>query len=593
MAAVGVVQVVIVGWIVVTSGFQQDDYLFFTLGRNQGFSVDGLTRSVFGSLIPGFNFVNAFLASSLPVERWAVVVLTLAMYGVLIVVFYRLLELLFGARPGIILLTSVANCSGLLGVSLVWWTPAINGLPALIADLLALDGLIRHGLTGRVRYLVVSVVSFAVGTLFYDPSMEVLLPLVLVTLLYQCDLHDRHAVWMAFRSRAWVWAGYLVPIVASFGWRFLHPGRYSEPPIGTISQMTGFIVGGLTKGLTSSALGVNYITLGPGAWTWGILVLGQTLLFGVIAVTIIVNRQSWRAWTLFLVSFLAADFVAAVGRSSQAFYFQFNSLYWCYFLFLFFVALGLAVLPSRLTAPLASPEPAVNPPRIAQPVRRGWATASVVATVVLCALGIHYIWTTPDHTLGARNRVFTQHLQSAWVDVSRHHRLAFVWDTAVPPFVLSPNFQPVNKVSTTMGLVIGGLRIDRGSGPGFLVVGDGSLIPASSQVLATQAASSAEPGVPSPSACFGSGQAKRMVHVLFDHEVRRGSWFVRIAYRGSRGEILGINSTETVFLPKGDGMVLAHLPAPRPVRTVLFTSRRDSHVCDSATIETPVPVRPG
>jgi hypothetical protein len=591
MAAVGVVQLAVVTRIVTTSGFQQDDYLFFSSGHTNGFTVAGLTQSIFGSFIPGFNFVNTVLASTLPVARWPAVLLTLLMYAALVFVFYRLLELLFGPRPGIVLLTAVATCSGLLGVSLVWWTPAINGLPALIADLLALDGLIRHALTGRVRHLVVSVVSFAVGTIFYDPSMEVIVPLVLVVLLYLCDTWDRRSVWVAFWSRAWLWVGYLVPVIASFGWRYLHPGKYREPPVGTIDQMVGFMVGGLTKGLTSSALGVNYLTQGPGFWTWGIIVLGQGLLVAVVAVTIVLRHQAWRAWALFFLSFLAADLVAAIGRSSEAFYFQFNSLYWCYFLFLFVVAFGLAVLPSPLTAGLHADrctEVAARPrPRWSRrPLVDG---ASVLATVVLCSLGIHYIWTTPDHTLGAKNRVYTQRVDAAWAAVSHAHPDAFVWDTDVPAFVLAPVFSPYNKVTSTLGLVIGGLKVDAGAGRGYLVTGDGSLVPAKGRVLASQVASSVEPGVPSPTACVDEAAASQ-VRVHFDHIIPRGHWFIRIRYSRSNGEVIVLNAVGGVYLPKGSGTILAHLPATHPETTVVLATQQPSTLCEAADVETPVGV---
>ena len=603
MAAVGIVQFAIITRIVTTSGFQQDDYLFFSSGHTNGFTVDGLTQSIFGSFIPGFNFVNTVLARTLPIHRGPAVLLTLAMYAALVFVFYRLLELLFGPRPVIVLLTAVATCSGLLGVTLVWWTPAINGLPALIADLLALDGLIRHALTGRVRYLVISVVSFAVGTLFYDPSMEVLVPLVLVVLLYRCDTWDRHSVWNAFRSRAWLWVGYLVPIVASFGWRLLNPGRYKEPPIGTIRQIAGFMVGGLTKGLTSEALGLNYLKQGTGFWSWGIIVIGQSLLVAVVVITIVRRHQAWRAWALFFLSFLAADLVAAIGRASSEFYAQFNSLYWCYFLFLFVVAFGLALLPSPLTASLRPDEPTdeltdeLTEESTDEPTDEAFAPrrprralvggVSVLVTAVLCALGIHYIWTTPQHALGSENRVYTQRMNNAWSAVSRANGDSFVWDTDVPGFVVDPVFSPFNKVAPTLGMVIGGIRIDAPAGRGYLITEAGALVPATGRVMASQVASSAAPGVSSSTACFG-GAASRKLRVHLDHVVPRGRWFIRIHYTRSGGEVVELNYPGAVYLPKGSGTVLAHLPALSAVSTIVMTTKKPSTLCESANVETPV-----
>jgi hypothetical protein len=588
MIAVGVVQLALVGWIVQTSGFQQDDYLFFAFNRSHGFTVDSLTQSVFGSLIPGFNFVNAVLASSLPVGRLPVVVLTLAMYTALVFVFYRLLELLFGARPGIVLLTSVGTCSGLLGVSLVWWTPAINGLPAIIADIVALDGLIRHAVTGRPRYLVISVVSFAVGTLFYDPSMEVLVALVLVTLLYLCDIRDPTSIWNAFRSRGWLWVGYMLPIAASLGWRFMHPGKYTEPPVGSISQIIGFMVGGLVKGMTPSALGVNYLTLSPGWWPSGIIAIGQLVLVGIVAATLIRNRGVWRAWTLFFVSFLAADLVAAIGRASQAFYFQLNSLYWAYFLFLFIIAFGLSVFPSCLSDVPAHATDGATLRRFFGRRGRWVPSAAILATAVLCSLGIHYIWTTPDHALGAANRVFTEQLQSSWSKVARHHQKPFVWDTTVPDFVLTSHFSPFNTVSSTMGLVLGGIRVDEGTGQGYIVDPQGRLIPAQPHVLSTQVGSSIAPGLRADQLCFATLRQVTVVRLRMGKTVPAGHWFLRIRYSGSKDRLVTFNSVSHVHLHTSSGVELVRFPVHHASDIVRMAVPPGSGFCLATDVERPV-----
>ena len=105
-----------------------------------------------------------------------------------------------------------------------------------------------------------------------------------------------------------------MPFVVNVGWRALHPGKYVEPKVGSVPQIIGFLAGGFAKGFTSSALGENYFTVGGSAWRWGIIVLGQLVVVGVVVVTIARNRAAWRAWVLFFASFLAADLVAAVGR---------------------------------------------------------------------------------------------------------------------------------------------------------------------------------------------------------------------------------------------------------------------------------------
>lgn len=187
MLGIGLLQTAVVCVIVMSSGFLQDDYLYFGIARLRGFTLQGMTTSVFGSIIPGFMLVNTILSTQHPIARYQAELIVIVLYAAIVLIFYRLLELLFGARPAVVCLTTIATCSGLLGVSLAWWTPSINSLPAVAADLLAFDGLIRHAMTGKRRHLVVSVVSFAVATVFYDPSMTLVVMFVLFTILYLAE----------------------------------------------------------------------------------------------------------------------------------------------------------------------------------------------------------------------------------------------------------------------------------------------------------------------------------------------------------------------------------------------------------------------
>lgn len=594
MALVGLVQTLIVGWIVLSSGFQQDDYMFFYLGRQNGFSITGLTHSVFGSLIPGFMFVNTLLSMGSPIARWHMVVLILALYVVLIVVLYRLLELLFGPRPGIVLLTAIATCSGLLGVSLVWWTPAINSLPAIVADLLALDGLARHALTGKRRYLVLSVVSFAVGTAFYDPSMEVAVPLVLFTLLYLSDVRDWHSFWNAVRARAWLWLGYSVPILMNLAWRRAHPAEYALPPIASISRMAQFMIGGWTKGFVPSFVGANYLTISSAMRQWEIVVVGQVLFVGVVIFTIVRRRSAWRAWFLFLCSFAAADLVAAIGRASSPGYFQMNSLYWCFSGFLLMITLGLAFFPSRLIGGNVARSDDAHVE--GQPRRARFELSHVGAvtiTIALCAMGIHYIWTTPDRSLGAANRIYTDNLQSAWAKVAAHQPRSFVWDTSVPWYVLTTSFRPYNQVATTMALVVPNLRVDSPSGPGYLINSNGGLVRARSQVL-SQVTTGPATGRASSGGnfCLVRRSTRSKPRLPLTKPVQAGNWFIRVHYTGSSG-FNAFTKYQVLPIPRGSGTILIPLTVPKKISSLNLTVPKNASACLSVDIEEPVAVGAG
>ena len=69
--------------------------------------------------------------------------------------------------------------------------------------------------------------------------------------------------------------------------------------------------------------------------------------------------------------------------------------------------------------------------------------------------------------------------------VSRADPSAFIWDEPAPWFVLTSKFAPYNRLSTTVGLVIPGLRFDSRSGSGYLIESDGLIVPAASRTVST------------------------------------------------------------------------------------------------------------
>ena len=590
MLSVGLAQTVIVGLVVKSSGILQDDYLYFYLARQNGLTLHGLTISVFGSLIPGFAFVNTILSQQSPIPTYEMTLVVILLYMALILVLYRFLEMLFGARLIVVVLTAVATCSGLLGVSLVWWTPAINSLPAVIADILALDGLARHALTRRRRHLVISVVSFAVGTLFYDPSMTIVLTLVLFTALYLANPRDWRSEWDAFRSRSWVWVGYAVPITAALAWRRLHPAEYGLPPVANAARTLRFMGTGWAQGFAPSSLGFNYSILGSGSWRFVVVLLGQLLLIGVGILSVIRRRIAWRAWFLFCSSFLVADLVAAIGRGSLHTTYALNSLYWLFYGFLFWIAIGLAFLPCHLLDRFGSvagklPSRGLH----AKPKRlpRGYSVLALVMALVLCVLGLHYDWTTPDKTMGAQNASYIRNVRITWEKVKVRQPTAFIWNTDVPSYVLAGIFAPYNRVASTIGLVVGGLRFDSVYGPSYFVAPDGRLVPARSGVISRVSPTSTVVGDPVGRTCLPSSKSSTLNALPMTNTVPKGDWFVRVNYTGSSGFTMTFDD-QILNLTKHDGSILMPWFFPTSTKVFGFVLPKNASICLSLDVERPV-----
>ena len=356
--------------------------------------------------------------------------------------------------------------------------------------------------------------------------------------------------------------------------------------------MLRFMGTGWAQGFTPSSIGVNYSTLGVGAWRWEVVALGQLLVLGLVVASIVQRRIAWKAWVLFGSSFLVADIVVAVGRASLPTYFALNSLYWLFYGFLFWIAVGLAFMPTHLPG---SGSPALHDrrpgPRHAK--RRNPsivpAVLSVVATAVLCVLGINYLWKTPDRALGAQNASFVTNVRDSWQDVSGQKPSAFVWDSVVPAYVLSDAFSPYNRLSGTAGLVVTGMRMDATHGTGYMVTYDGQLQPAHRQVIASLAPNAVNnTAAGQGEICLGPADTTKLYAIPLTARVPKSDQFIRVGYTKSSGFSMTFDD-QTLHLAKGDSSLLMPWTYSSASSVFGFALPAHASVCLSLDVEHPAP----
>ncbi len=581
--AVGLLQTAFVTWVVWTSGYLNDDYLFLSLARKGGFSGTQLTQSVYGSVIPGFQLGNSLLASLHPVPRWPAVVLPVVLYALALALFYRLTELLFGSRPILIPLMAVAGLSGVLATSLVWWTAGLNSLPALVFDLLALDGLARHAATGRRRYLVVSVVSFALGIAFYDASASFLAVLVAFTAVYLIDHRDWRAFLRGLTRRGWLWAGYAVPIALNLLWRSLHPKEYILSPLPNVETALRFIGSGWAQGYVLSSFGITFAKLSEGWPRVLLVVVGQCLFFGLVGATIFRRRAAWKAWVVFGSGFLAIEILAAVGRGGYGNVFAINTVYWTVQPFMLSLAIGLAFLPSTFGIAALPPPKGNRRPIPKAGVNREFAVSGVTV-LVLCGSGVAAFWTANFRSQGATNHTYIQNLGQSWSRVQAQSHHPFVWNTEVPGVIISPLFTPYNRVASTAGLLIN-LRVDSIRGTGYLVSDDGNLVPAEVNVVSRA-------NLSGRASCLSRRTTSWTTSVALNSAIPEGNWFLRVSYTRSSGFSTTVDGAPVHFT-KGSGGFLTPDSADIGKSTFSIKVPAGASAClTAAAVEAPV-ARPG
>ncbi len=592
MALVGLFELVVATAVARSSGFLQDDYRFFEQARRQGLTFHAITTSAFGSLIPGFSLVNTVMASMHPISRWPLILTAIALYAIVVALFYLLLELVFGARPAIVALTAIATTSGLLAVPLVWWTAAINILPAVAAALLALQELVRHAMTGKRRHLVVAAISFAVGVAFYDASMVTLVALVLFTVFYLADPRDRRSVIRALRARIVLWIGCAIPIALNLTWRALHPTAYPLSRAAGLGSLLRFMGAGWAQGFAPTPLGFRYWSIGTTAGRWQAVVIGQVLIVGIVVVSLIRCPGAWRAWMWFGVSFVAMDTVVAFGRSALSIRFAWNPTYWVILGFEFWIAVALAYLPSPITIdgrPLA-PVPAHGRHSVRKnPDLRKWVAGSV-ATLVFCALGLHAIWDNFERGLGADNTSYLANVRSSWQHISRTDPTAFIWDEPAPWFVLSSNFAPYNRLSTTVGLVVPGLRFDSRRGNGFLITSDGRMVPATPRTVSSLLPFTGDVATRPGGRCLRPGSLTELALPL-DRTVPAGQWITSVQSMTTANATVLLGN-QTIPIPKGLRSMLWPATTLTPTHWIVLQDRARVPICLQLSVEDPMATGP-
>ena len=622
----GVVTVLVLGAVgsiilVSRATFFADDFIGFSVARQQGLTGSYLLLGVYGHLIPMFRLANWALVTWAPYRWWPAAAVEVTLYLAGIALTWRLLRLLFGASWGAVVVLGVAALSLLYVPTILWWSSAGCLLPLFAASALTVDAFVRYDMTHKVRHLAVLTLAYAVGLGFFDSMLLNVIVLVLFTALFLCA---GSGFWGAARGVARRWPAWLclaVPTGLDLAYRFAHSAEFTAPVRPTLRELVHYLAIAWSQAFVPGSLGLRYPELVSNVTA--VTVVGQVAFVLVVGVSLRRRPQAWRAWVLF--ALVIGILLVITGENRVGVFGPGLGLDYRYLASLPIVSaltLGLAFLPlravvapdgARVTAPVGPAPVAARPEDdpVARPAGRsagrvavaGLTALAVGAYLLAAGISTERIATTSESWLTAG---YIQRFTASQVRVQASDPQAFLYNDAAP--FVPPAFFPYNLYSYTLAKVAPGLPFNRTQGRGYVAGVGGALVPA---VLTADPGEVSSPGVTATGGSlvrvFGAvcdvTTAPSQLTVPLARGVPATVEFLRFRYAVNRPAVVDVSTgtgaaagpaiegQPALTLAAGSGWRLENL-FPRPTASLVFAVPADRTFCLS-DLDVGVPVAAG
>lgn len=303
--------------------FRQDDFHDLDLAIESPFSWRYLTYIGAGHLIIGLRVV-AWLMVRTSLYNWGLAsAISLAFVAAANLAALRLLRMLFGNRPAILVPLLIYAFCPLTMPDLGEWSSALESVPLQLALLMAVHAHIYYVCTQRFRHLAIAAAWVAFGLAFFEKALIV--PVLLFALTGGFLMVPRRR-WLADMIRALVrywraWlvyavlmAAYLVLLGQSLHTSASHPGAPdSASAVATFAQEL------LKDSLVPGALGGPWrwaaVTGGSFAYAtppFSLIWIGLLVAIAVIAISIWRRPIAWRAWVIVIGWVAFADMLPVI-----------------------------------------------------------------------------------------------------------------------------------------------------------------------------------------------------------------------------------------------------------------------------------------
>jgi hypothetical protein len=293
------------------SFFYADDYINFWFARADRTSIAYLKIPYFQHFAPGHRILDEIVV---PAGRpsWTVAQgLLTAWYVVAVAGFWLFVRQLTPVRWLGLLATVMLAASPVWVRVMQWFASGAHVVPALACSAVFLAAAWGWLERRRAWMLVIALGALATGFLFYEkPALTVG---VLVLTRYFVRAPDLRPAAVARRLLAdWpLWAG--VAVVAALYYAALRSGDYlmSNPSAG-LDLWQQYLRLSWTRGTTPLLLGQNVPTDAT-SFNEVVVVVGQLAFAGLVAFSVLLFRNAWRAWVAYGIQWVA--YVGLMGTS--------------------------------------------------------------------------------------------------------------------------------------------------------------------------------------------------------------------------------------------------------------------------------------
>jgi hypothetical protein len=328
LAAVGLI-VAQLGWkayLLSQFYFRQDDFWLLDGALSHGLSLNYLFTIIGGHLRPGGLAVFWVVTRLSPYDWLLASVVTMAALAAASVVLVRLLLILFGQRPAILIPLVIFLFTPLTLPGLSFWTTVTDWLPLQLTVLSAIYAHVRYVRSGRIGHAIAAAAWLGAGMLFDEQGVVVPFLLFALTSAYLVPGRWPAAARQALRSfrRAWaiygaLTAGYLVLFLIKLQTSAQQPVSPKH-----ISSVLTLAASMLRAGFVPAALGGPWHWLVPGgdygfaAENRGLTQATWVLGALIVAVSLWYRRHALRSWLILAGWLLLADFApVAISRLTE------------------------------------------------------------------------------------------------------------------------------------------------------------------------------------------------------------------------------------------------------------------------------------